>query len=358
MKKPVVVNAARVRLKVLGASALVLLLAACGDHPPKDDGKDDTPPPVQASIRILAGSATETGSRDGSGGAARFNRPAGIALDAAGNLFVADQGNFTIRKITPAGVVSTLAGAAGASEIIDAVGGGARFLDPIGLAINGSGTLYVTDYLHIRSVGTGGQVNIVATLPAGTGDGRNTGALIPRAVAVDASGNLFATNGYGTRRIASNATTMLEGVNVVNNSFGTRVAPARGVAVDRNNNVYVADLQNTISRTNGSTTLVHLAGTPNASGSVDGTGNGASFGEVVALTVDPQGNVYAADNTNNLIRKITPGGVATTIAGTRVSTTLLAGPLPGSLAGVRGIATDGKVLYATSGQAVIKITLP
>ncbi|MFC0253528.1 hypothetical protein [Massilia consociata] len=359
MKKQVVANPARKRLKLVGASALMLLLSACGDHPPKDDKKDDKPPPVQAAISIVAGSATESGSRDATGTSARFDRPSGITIDTAGNLYVADRDNNTIRKITPAGVVTTLAGSVDAREIIDGVGGAARFLDPNAITIDSSGTLFVTDYLHIRSVGTGGQVNIVATLPTGTGDGRNTGALVPQGVAVDKRGNLYATNRYGTRRISGTATTILEGINAPSNAFGTLGAPARGIAVDGSDNVYVATIQNTIARTNGSTTLSHLAGTANVTGSADGTGSGASFGQVVALTVDPQGNVYAADDTNYLIRKITPAGVVTTVAGTRGSTTLGTGALPGSLASLGGIVTDGKGnLYATSGHAVIKIVLP
>lgn len=359
MNKQAGKNLARMRLKVLGASALMVLLAACGDHPPKDDGEEKPPPPPPA-ISIVAGNATASGSTDATGTAARFNGPAGITIDSSGNLYVADRGNATIRKITPAGVVTTFAGFAGASEYIDGVGGAARFSEPHVIAIDKSGTLFVTDSLRIRSIGTTGLVSTVTTIPVGTNvESRSMGAVRPGGIAVDSSGNLYVTNGYGTRRIAGTTTTMLEGSNVVNGLSNTRPFEPRGIAVDSNNNVVVADLERTISKTSGSTTLTRLAGSPNITGSSDGTGTAASFERVVALTTDPQGNVYAADNINNLIRKITPAGVVTTVAGTLKATTLVTGALPGSLPNISGLTTDGKgVLYATSGQAVIKITLP
>ncbi len=367
MKQQVVAKAAGTRLKLLGASALMVLLVACGDHPPKDDGDDDdTPPPQQAAITIVAGSATEPGNVNATGAAARFNEPRGIAVDAAGNLYVADTENDSIRKITPAGVVTTLAGAPNSEQYVDGPSDRARFIAPLALAINSSGTLYVADYFRIRSVSsTTGQVGTVADFPVGSNvDSRSFMAIVPKGIAVDARDQLLLTNGFGTRRIVAGATGMLEGVQVSQDLFGTRFAEARGVATDSNNNVYVFDLQRQISRTFNPNTvnanfLTPLAGAPNARGAVNGTGAAASFKEVVALTVDPQGNVYAADAVNNLVRKITPAGVVTTVAGTADTTTLQPGSLPGSLAVLRGITNDGKGnLYATSGHAVIKIRLP
>lgn len=366
MKRPAVAKTtARMRVKVLGASALMLLLAACGDHPPKDDDDDGEQPPAQAAISIVAGSATESGSTNATGEAARFNGPTGIAIDAAGNLYVADTGNDAIRKITPTGVVSTLAGAPGSSEYIEGPGDRARFVQPLALAIDSSGTLFVTDDMRIRSVSSTGQVSTVATIPVGSNvDSRSNGAIVPRGIAADARGHLLVTNGLSTRRIVAGATGMLEGVEVAQDLWGTRIAEARGVAVDSNNNVYVFDLQRRISRTFNPLTvnanvLMPLAGAPNGRGAANGSGTAATFEEVVALTVDPQGNVYAADAVNNLVRKITPEGVVTTVAGTTRKDTLQPGNLPGSLAPIRGITNDGKGnFYLTSGNAVIKIRLP
>lgn len=364
MKQPAVAQTARMRVKVLGASALMLLLAACGDHPPKDKD-DDEQPPAQAAISIVAGSATESGSTNASGAAARFDNPTGIAVDAAGNLYVADTGNDAIRKITPAGAVTTLAGVPGTSQYVDGPGDRARFLQPLALAIDSSGTLFVTDEMRIRSVSSAGQVATVAMIPVGSNvDSRSLQALVPRAIAADARGHLLVTNGLSTRRIVAGATGMLEGAEVAEDLWGTRIADARGVATDSSNNVYVFDLQRRISRTFNPTTvnanvLNPLAGAPNASGAANGTGAAATFEQVVALTVDPQGNVYAADAVNNLVRRITPEGVVSTVAGTARNGTLQTGSLPGSLAPIRGIANDGKGnLYLTSGNAVIKIRLP
>lgn len=364
MKRPAVAKTARMRVKVLGASALMFLLAACGDHPPKDDDDDDEQPPAQAAISIVAGSAADAGYTNDTGEAARFNRPSGIAVDAAGNLYVADAENQTIRKITPERVVTTLAGAPNTNQHVDGPGDRARFIAPVALAIDSSGTLFVLDDLRVRSVSSNGQVATVMNFPVGSNvDGRSMMAVVPKGIAVDARNHLLITNGLSTRRVASGATSMLEGVEVIQDLWGTRVAEARGVATDSNNNVYVFDLQRRISRTSNTLTinanvLAPLAGAPNGRGAANGTGTAATFEEVVALTVDPQGNVYAADAVNNLVRKITPKGVVSTIAGTARNGTLQAGSLPGSLAPIRGIANDGKGnLYATSGNAVIKIRL-
>jgi len=361
-------DTARLRLKLCGAAALMLLCSACGDGIPKDqddeDGGDPPPAPV-APLSILAGDPTIEGTMDGSGTAARFKSPQGIAIDADDNLYVADTGNYVIRKITPAGVVTTVAGAAGTSAFADGDAGNARFGNPVAVAVNRRGTIYVADNLRIRSITSAGRVSTTATIPIGSNvaAGR-VASVVPGAIAVDANDNLFITNSYSTRRISGGDTLMLEGQSVVNGLTGVSLFESRGVALDNNNNLFVFDLDREISRWNpngfiGVNNMITLAGAPNARGSSNGVGNAARFEQVVALTVDPRGNVYAADAINNLVRRITPEGVVTTVAGSTRSTTLRTGDLPGSLADVRGIVTDGKGnLYVTSGNAVVKIRLP
>ena len=361
-------DTARLRLKLLGAAALMMLCSACGDGIPKDrdDDDDGTPPPVQtAALSILAGDPTAEGTMDATGTAARFKWPHGITIDGSGNLYVADMGNFTIRKITPEGVVTTVAGAAGTQGTAEGSAGNARFRNPTAVAVNGSGTLYVTDNEFIRTISPAGQVSTWARIPVGTNiPTSRLASVYPFAIALDNNGNVFVTNAYGTRRLSAGETTMLEGQFVQNDLSGVALVEPRGVAVDSSNNLYVFDLEREISRWNpngvlGLNGLVTLAGAQNQRGAVNGTGSEARFEQVVGLTVDPQGNVYAADGINNLVRKITPAGVVTTVAGTARRMELRTGDLPGSLADIRGIVSDGKGnLYATSGNAIVKIRLP
>jgi len=369
MRRPVT-DVSRLRLKMLGAAALMALVAGCGDGIPKDKDDDDeaTSPPVQtAALSIFAGDPTADGTMDGAGAAARFNNPHGLAIDSSGNVYVADRGNYVIRKITPEGVVTTLAGGAGQSRLTNGAAANARFVNPVALTVGSGGTVYVADELNIRSITSSGQVATLTTIPVGSNVATPSRPdVTPGAIAVDANNNLYITNNYGTRRFAIGAATtgILEGQNTVNDLSGPRTLAPRGLAVDSSNNVFLFDLEREISRWNpmsnfGSDNLFTLAGAQNARGAVNGTGNAARFEQVVALTVDPQGNVYAADAVNNLVRRITPAGVVTTVAGTTRATALRVGDLPGSLGEVRGIVTDGKgLLYVTSGNAVVKIRLP
>src|SRR5207237_1018476 len=96
-------------------------------------------------VSTLAGTAGSAGSADGTGSAARFNYPQGVAVDGSGNVYVADTDNNTIRKITSAGVVSTLAGTAGSTGGVDGTGSAAQFYSPYGVAVDGSGNVYVAD---------------------------------------------------------------------------------------------------------------------------------------------------------------------------------------------------------------------
>ena len=102
-------------------------------------------------VTTLAGLAGPSGNTNGTGSAARFNRPQGVAVDTAGTVYVADTSNNTIRQITPAGVVTTLAGLAGSFGSNDGTGSAARFGGPQAIAVDGTGTLYVADTGTARS---------------------------------------------------------------------------------------------------------------------------------------------------------------------------------------------------------------
>lgn len=127
-------------------------------------------------VTTLAGSSGQIGSTDGTGSAARFYIPQGVAVDGAGNVYVADESNETIRKITPAGIVTTLAGSPGQMGSTDSTGSAARFSGPSGVAVDGSGNVYVADYGNdtIRMITAGGVVTTLAGSAGqlGSADGR------------------------------------------------------------------------------------------------------------------------------------------------------------------------------------------
>lgn len=163
-------------------------------------------PPVY-QWTTLAGRAS-IGVEDGPGAAARFNHPMGLAFDPAGNLYVADTGNHTIRKLTPPGVVSTLAGSPGQSGSVDGVGAAARFNKPEGVAVDAVGNVYVADTSNytIRKITPAGVVTTLAGRAGhqGTVDGNVASALFnsPQKIAVDSAGDVYVLDS-GIRRISA-----------------------------------------------------------------------------------------------------------------------------------------------------------
>jgi hypothetical protein len=150
------------------------------------------------AVTTLAGLAGSSGSADGTGSAARFNHPWGVATDSGGNVYVADSYNHTIRKITPAGAVTTLAGLAGSSGSADGTGSAARFNDPLGVATDSSGNVYIADYLNetIRKITPVGAVTTLAGPAGSSGSAADgTGSAVhfsrPIGVAVNSSGNVY-----------------------------------------------------------------------------------------------------------------------------------------------------------------------
>jgi len=284
-------------------------------------------------IKTLAGGAA--GSDDGNVASAQFLGPSAVAVDGSGNLYVADTGNETIRKITPAGVVSTLAGQAGKSGDVDDVGTAARFDRPEGIAVDSSGTVYVADTNNgaIREISPSGNVT---TLASQMGE--------PAGVTVDSAGNVYVADasdiGLVEKVTAGGVVTTLAGGGVGASGYyqdGTGSAAAfyqpKGVAVDNSGSIYVADTGNhrirkiTPTPVGGVTTWVvsTLAGGREDFYSVDGTGSAAVFMGPTAVALDGAGNVYVADSGGETIRKVTPAGSVTTLAG---GDTYVGGPLP------------------------------
>jgi serine/threonine protein kinase/sugar lactone lactonase YvrE len=229
-----------------------------------------TPPDLQTHYiaAILAGQPGTGGSTDGDGAAARFLAPGGLVADGAGNLYVADTGNNTIRKITPDGVVITLAGQPGAHGSHDGLGSAASFFAPFGIAVDKFGNIYVAEVGNcaIRTITPVGLVKTLAGL----------------------AGNPGANDGVG-----DNAQ--------FRNPFG--------IAVDNSGAVYVADTGNsTIRKITPLGAVTTLAGLALGNGNTDGTGGNARFWQPQGVALDKSGNIYVADTGNNALRKIIPVG--------------------------------------------------
>jgi hypothetical protein len=285
------------------------------------------------AVNTLAGYAGH-GSADGAGNTSQFNNPANVALDSAGNLYVADADNHTIRMVTPAGVASTLAGSPGVSGSADGTNGGALFDQPLGVAVDTAGNVYVADTGNhtVRKLTPAGGNWIVTTLAGKAGVSGSTNATgssarfyEPEAVAVDrSSGNIYVADTWNhtIRAITSGGvvTTLagLAGTSGTNDGVGStaRFYQPQGIAVDNSGNIYVADTANqTIRKVTSGGSVSTLAGSAGNYGSADGTGTNARFYRPAALTVDTFGNVYVADYFNSTVRMVTPGGAVSTLAG-------------------------------------------
>ncbi|NOT99899.1 MAG: hypothetical protein HOO97_12535, partial [Sideroxydans sp.] len=272
-------------------------------------------------VSTIAGTVATPGSADGTGAAASFSFPQGVAVDSAGNLFVADSGNHTIRKITSAGVVSTIAGTAGGFGSVDGTGAAARFIGPGGIAVDSAGNLFVADSGNhtIRKITSAGVVTTVAGSAVTPGITDGTGAVArfngPGGIAIDATGNLFVadTGNHTIRKITSaGVVTTVAGTAGLSGSTdatgtATKFNTPFGVTVDSAGNLFVADTyNNTIRKIDTLGVVTTVAGTAGVSGSTNATGAAASFSSPTHITVDPAGNLFVTDMGNNMIRKVTP----------------------------------------------------
>ena len=271
------------------------------------------------TVSTLAGSTA--GYLNGTGTGAKFSNPYGVAVDASGNVYVADYNNNRIRKVTRLGVVTTLAGSTQGN--LDGPGAGAQFNNPAGVAVDASGNVYVADMLNsrIRKVTSDGVVTTLAGSTDGFANGTGTGAKFyyPTGVAVDASGNVYVAD-IGNARIRK-VTALGVVTTFAGSSYGyldgtgtaAQFAGPSGVAVDASGNVYVGDQYNRrVRKVTAEGVVTTLAGS-GAYGSANGTGVEASFNGLFGVAVDASGNVYVADAGNALIRQVTAAGVVTTL---------------------------------------------
>lgn len=285
------------------------------------------------TVTTLAGQAGTSGATDASGAAARFKLLSGVAVDSSDNIFIADTGNHLIRKVTSGGAVTTFAGKAGIAGSDDGTGTAASFNTPSGIAFDANGNLYVADTLNhtIRKITSAGVVTTYAG-QAGT-SGWTDGAVAdarffgPQGLAADPTGAILYvadTNNHTIRQIVL-STGMVSTLAGQAGAWGStdgagsaaRFYAPSDLAVDKNGSIYVADTENHTVRTVSPSGVVNtLAGKAGASGAADGTGSAARFDHPSAVAVDSALNVYVLDTDNHTIREIvSAGGVVSTIAG-------------------------------------------
>ncbi|MDK2124071.1 NHL repeat-containing protein [Parachitinimonas caeni] len=325
-------------------------------------------------VTTLAGAAGSQGSTDATGTAARFKGPFSITVDSSGLVYVADTGNRTIRKITAAGVVTTLAGqSSGSGAATDGTGTAARFSDPRGISADSGGNLYVADAggQTIRKVTSAGVVTTVVGTSgsAGSSDGASAVATFnaPSSVVADSAGNLYVADTVNNtiRKVSGGSVTTLAGLagrssSVDGNRASARFEDPYAVTADSTGNVYVADAtDHSIRKISTSGEVTTLAGKAGSFGSTDGTGSAARFKSPLGIAVDGSGNVFVADTGNSTIRKITSAGVVSTFAGQAGQVGNLDGVGTAARFGeINGIAIDGSgnLYVVESGNTVRKIT--
>ncbi len=309
------------------------------------------------------------GSRDGTGAAARFDAPQGIAADDAGNLYVAEPASATIRKVTPQGVATTLAGRAGAVGYADAAGAAARFNTPSRLETDADANVYVTDTGNsaVRRVTPAGVVTTVAgNGTCGSRDGAGTEAQFcaPRGIALDRRGNLWVADSgnHTVRRIApSGAVSTVAGSPGVCGSRDGRGGQAQfcgpqDVEVDEWGNVYVVDTGNsTIRMIDEHGDVTTLAGQAGQCGAADGSPGASRLCAPSGIAVEGN-DLYIADTGNATIRRINLDNVTSTVAGTPGRQAVALGALPGSLDRPAGITlAPDRSLALTTHNLVVKL---
>ena len=341
---------------------------------------------VDSSGNISTVAGTGTGGFGGDGGAAtaaRLRTPRGVAVDGSGNLYIADANNHRIRKVDSSGNISTVAGTGtGGFGTVGFNGDGAaataaQLRSPQGVAVDGSGNLYIADTFNqrIRKVNSSGNISTVAgdgTRSFGGDGGAATAAQLnfPRSVALDGSGNLYIADTFNQRirKVDSSgniSTVAGTGTGGFSGDGGAATAAQlnspSSVALDGSGNLYIADTGNSrIRKVDSSGNISTVAGT--GTGGFSGDGGAATAARLTpsSVAVDGSGNLYIADTGNSRIRKVDSSGVITTVAGTESGSYLYGGDGGAATAAQlnfpRSVALDGSgnLYIADSGNHCIR----
>jgi serine/threonine-protein kinase len=352
--------------------------------------KQNKPPinPTNTMVTTLAGPGIG-GSSAGAGLASSFNNPVGVAVDSSGNVYVADSGNNVIRKISPAGVVTTLPNSGIVETLLGRLDSSiVSFNGPTGVAVDAAGNVYVADRDNnlVRMISPSGMV---ITLVDGTMVGEYPSSIHPSnpddyfkgasGIAVDVSGNVYWTDwieenisylspnnwDYPVVFPAAGSITCCSVTGSANGTgYNASFNNPAGVAVDASGNIYVADAGNNLIRKitfslaplNYEDGVVTTLAGSGAHGSDNGDSTLASFNNPTGVAVDKAGNVYVADAGNNMIRKIDPSGAVSALAGSGQ---------PGAANGIGALATfnhptgvavdaSGNVYVADAGNNLIR----
>lgn len=326
------------------------------------------------NVAVFAGEPTHPGYQDGRGTTARFSLPGSISSDTSGNFYVADTDNEVIRMITSTGLVSTLAGNPGVTGSLDGTGSAAEFDSPYGVAVDSNGNVFVADTSNstIREIMPGGVVTTFAGTASNPGFQDGTGLAasfgLPQGLAIDSFNNLYVADvaNCNIRKITPQAvvTTIAGPVvpgecgDVDGDASAARFQNPSGVAVDGQGNVYVADTNNqTIRQITTAGTVITFAGTPGVAGSTDGTGTAASFRFPTSVATDNNGYLYVTDTQNYTVRRISPSAQVMTLVGMagQPDPYVSGGPLPSRIAAPRYLVADplsGDLFYTMSVDAI------
>lgn len=309
------------------------------------------------------------GYLDGTGTAAQFTSPRGIAVNSStGDIYVAD--NYTIRKVTSTGVVTTLAGVAGAAGFSDGTGAAARFVYLNNLGMDSAGNIYAADgspSCTVRKITPTGVVTTVVGTPglSGAVDGTGTAARFynPQGgIAIDSSGNYFVPDSYNhtIRKVTPNdVVTTLAGTGTNGFSDGTGTAAqfsnVPSMAIDSLGNLYVTDAHS-IRKITAAGVVTTLAGVWYTSGSTNGTGTAALFNTPQGIAIDGSNNLYVSDSNNNKIRKVTTAGVVTTFVGADTSGLIDGNGTAARFSSPKGltILPNGTIYVIDSGNNLIR----